>query len=209
MLAIAAAAAAAIHWGSLVPLLVTGLATMGSPGPATISVTAAGAAYGVRNSLGYAAGITGRTWVVLVAVATGITVTLLAVPALRIVVIVFSAAYILRLAYHVATAPPLREADAGEHAPSFVGGAVLAVVNPKAWVAIAATFASARLADAPAADALVKVTILGGLLIVIMGGWLVTGASIAPLLRDPRRSRRFNLALAIALVVATALAVIH
>jgi threonine/homoserine/homoserine lactone efflux protein len=146
---------------------------------------------------------------VLVAVATGITVTLLAVPALRIVVIVFSAAYILRLAYHVATAPPLREAAAGEHAPSFVGGAVLAVVNPKAWVAIAATFASARLADAPAADALVKVTILGGLLIVIMGGWLVTGASIAPPLRDPRRSRRFNLALAIALVVATASAVIH
>ena len=65
---------------------------MGSPGPATISLTAAGSAYGLRRSLGYLAGIVVGTTLVLLAVATGITAALLAVPGLRPVLIVISAA---------------------------------------------------------------------------------------------------------------------
>jgi len=72
-----------VHWAAFAPLLVTALAVMGSPGPATISLTATGAAFGVRRSLAYLAGIVVGTSVVLVAVATGITATLLAVPSLR------------------------------------------------------------------------------------------------------------------------------
>jgi threonine/homoserine/homoserine lactone efflux protein len=120
---------------------------MGSPGPATISLTAVGSAYGVRRSLGYLIGLIVGTAIVLVAVATGITATLLAVPALRSVLIVISAAYILGLAYHIATAPRLGDQTATTAAPSLVGGTLLGVANPKAWIAIAAVFASARLAD--------------------------------------------------------------
>ena len=98
---------ATIRWGSAGPLLVTSLAIMGSPGPATISLTAAGSAYGVIRSLPYLVGIICGTTIVLVAVATGITSTLLVLPALRTVLLAISAAYILWLAYHVATAPPL------------------------------------------------------------------------------------------------------
>src|SRR5258708_24188738 len=42
-----------IRWGSVGPLLFISLAIMGSPGPATISLMAAGSAYGVRPSLPY------------------------------------------------------------------------------------------------------------------------------------------------------------
>src|SRR5438093_23795 len=49
--------AAAIRWGSAGPLMITSLAIMGSPGPATISLTAAGSAYGVRRSVAYLVGI--------------------------------------------------------------------------------------------------------------------------------------------------------
>ena len=38
-------------------LVLTSLAIMGSPGPATISLTATGSAFGVRRSLGYLTGI--------------------------------------------------------------------------------------------------------------------------------------------------------
>jgi len=197
--------AATIHWGSIGPLLVTALAIMGSPGPATISLTAAGSAYGVRRSLGYLAGIVAGTVVVLVAVATGITATLLAVPALRSVLIVLSAAYILWLAYRIATAGVGTGPRLGA-APSLAGGAMLGVANPKAWVAIAATFGSARLADPATTDAAAKVALLSMVAVLIMTVWLVVGASFAPALRDPRRARVVNLALAAALVAATALA---
>jgi threonine/homoserine/homoserine lactone efflux protein len=200
---------AAIRWAALGPLVATALAIMGTPGPATISVSAAGAAYGLRRSLAYTVGVMAGTMLVLVAVATGITVTLLAVPALRIALIVLSAAYILRLAYRVATAPPLATQTAAKAAPSLVGGTVLGVANPKAWVAFAAIFASARLADAATADAVAKVAVLGSIIVLIMSTWWIAGAAFAPFLRDARRARIVNAMLAVVLVVATALAVAH
>jgi len=199
---------AAIRWGSLGPLLLAATAIMGSPGPATVSLVAVGSVYGVRRSLPYLVGIIVGTTAVLVAVATGITAALLAVPALSSVLLAISAAYILWLAYHIATAPPLSRQTAASAAPSLAGGALLGVANPKAWVAIAAVFASVELADAPAADAAAKTVALTAMIVAINFAWLVAGASVAPLLRDPRRSRAINIALATALVAATALAVL-
>lgn len=192
----------------MLELLLASLLIMGSPGPATISLTAAGSAYGLRRSLGYLAGIVVGTGLVLLAVATGITAALLAVPALRPVLIGISAAYILWLAWKVATAPALAGHERAE-SPSFAGGALLGVANPKAWVAIAAVFASARLAAGTAADAAAKVVLLSGMIVLINSAWLVVGASLAPFLRDPRRARVVNVVLAAALVGAAALAVVH
>ena len=199
---------APVHWGQAGTLLLTALAIMGSPGPATISLTAAGSAYGVRRSAGYLAGIVAGTTAVLIAVATGITAALLAVPALRAVLIAASAAYILWLAYHIATAPPSAQADAKD-SPSLAGGALLGIANPKAWIAIAAVLASAHLTAGPAADAAAKTAALTVMIILINTAWLIAGASLAPAFRDPRRSRVINLAMAVALVAATALAVVH
>ncbi len=192
-----------------VSLVLTSLAIMGSPGPATISLTAAGSAYGVRRSLGYLVGIVLGTTIVLVAVGTGITATLLAVPALRSALIAISVAYILWLAYHVATAPPLAAQSAASNAPTFAGGALLGVANPKAWVAIAAVFAGNHLARSATGDAAAKIAILTVMIVLINATWLAAGASFAPLLRDPRRARIINVTLAAALVASTALAVLH
>jgi threonine/homoserine/homoserine lactone efflux protein len=200
---------AAVEWGAAVPLLVTALAIMGSPGPATISLTAVGSAYGVRRSLAYLAGIVLGTAVVLVAVATGVTATLLAAPVLRAALLVVSAGYILWLAYHVATAPPLAAEATGATAPSLGGGAMLGVANPKAWVAIAAVFASARLAHSALTDAAAKTLLLAGMIVVINTAWLIAGAALAPALRDPRRARIVNALLAVSLVAATGLALLH
>jgi threonine/homoserine/homoserine lactone efflux protein len=185
------------------------LAIMGSPGPATISLVAAGSVRGVRRSLPYLVGIIAGTTIVLIAVATGITAALLAAPAIGSILIWISAVYILWLAYHIATAPPLSESSASGEAFSLAGGAVLGIANPKAWVAIAAVFASVRLADAPTTDSAAKLAVLTAMIIVICGAWLIAGKSIAPLLRTPRRARMVNAALAVGLVAATAVAVLH
>ncbi|HEX2376864.1 MAG TPA: LysE family transporter [Gaiellales bacterium] len=195
------------RWDAAGSLVVTALAIMGTPGPATISLTAVGSAHGMRRSLGYLAGIVAGTTAVLLAVATGITAALLAVPAVRPVLIAAGAVYILWLAYHVATAPPLAQRGGAMAAPGVVGGALLGVANPKAWIAIAAVFASARLADGAAADATAKVAVLTGMIVVINAAWLAAGASLAPLLSDPRRARLVNRGLAAVLVAAAALAV--
>jgi len=198
-----------IRWGSVGTLVLISLAIMGSPGPATISLVAAGSVRGVRRSFPYLFGIIAGTTLVLVAVATGITAALLAVPRVGSVLIWISVAYILWLAYQIATAPPLSKLTGASNAFSLMGGAILGIANPKAWVAIAAVFASVHLADAPTDDAAAKIVVLTVMIIVICATWLVAGRSIAPLLRDPPRARLVNAALAVGLVGATALALLH
>jgi threonine/homoserine/homoserine lactone efflux protein len=201
---------ATIRSSALPALLLTALAIMGSPGPATISLTAAGSAFGIGRSLRYLIGIIVGTWIVLLAVATGITASLLAVPVLRSVLVGASAAYLAWLAYHIATAPaPTNQSSAAADAPSLRGGALLGVANPKAWVAIGAVFASGRLASAAALDALLKVAVLAAMVVIISSTWLLVGASFAPLLRTPRVARIVNIVLAGALLAATAVAVIQ
>ncbi|MBI3199539.1 MAG: LysE family transporter [Rhodospirillales bacterium] len=185
----------------LLSLIVASLVVMGSPGPSTISVTAVGAAFGFGRSLGYVAGLIAGTIAVLLAVATGVVAVLLAMPRLAPVLLAASAIYILYLAYRIATAPPLSRPDAAAAAPSFAGGMLLAVANPKAYVAIAAVFAGSAL------DAAAKTAVLAVMIVLIHLVWLLAGAAFSRVFHDPRWSRRVNLAFAAALVATTVYAV--
>ncbi len=199
---------ATVRAGSVWPLVLTSLAIMGSPGPVTVSLTAMGSARGLRRSLRYWLGIVIGTLIVLLAVATGITAAVLAVPYAPTVLIAASAAYLLRLAYKIATAPPPGDEPQSIRAPTLAGGLMLGVANPKAWVAIAAVYAGGHLAASPGADAAAKLGVLTVMVFLISGGWLLIGASMAPIFREPRRARALNLVLAVALVAATLLAVL-
>jgi threonine/homoserine/homoserine lactone efflux protein len=199
----------AIRWGALAPLVLTSLAIMGSPGPATMSLVAVGSAYGVRRCVPYLVGIIIGSTLVLLAVATGMTATLLAVPAVSSVVFGIAVAYILWLAYHIATAPSLKQQDARVAAPSLASGALLGLANPKAWIAMSAVFASADLAATAATDAAAKILVLTVMIIVINAAWLSASTTLAPLLRHPGKARVVNTLLAGALIIATALAVLE
>lgn len=94
-------------WRQLVALVLAATIVMGSPGPATISVTAVGAAFSLRHSLRYAGGIILGTIAVLLVVATGVMAVLTSMPRFAPLLAVASAVYILYLAFKIATAPPL------------------------------------------------------------------------------------------------------
>ena len=130
-------------------------------------------------------------------------------PAARPGLIGVAVAYILYLAYHIATAPPLAAGPGAAAAPSLAGGLLLGVANPKAWVAIARGVRQRAPVRPAAVDAGLKTCVLVVMIVIINTGWLVAGASLAPILRDPVRSRRANLVLAAALIVSTAAALLH
>jgi threonine/homoserine/homoserine lactone efflux protein len=194
-------------WQQLLALVLAASVVMGSPGPATISVTAIGAAFSLRNSLRYASGIILGTVAVLLVVATGITAVLTSMPGVAPVLAVASAAYILYLAYKIATAPPLAARDSGAVLPTFLGGFLLAVANPKAYVAIAAVLAgSATAAGADALGVPARLAVLTLMIVAIHVLWLLAGAAFARYLRKPLASRIINLVFAATLVLTTTLA---
>ena len=189
-------------WRQLLGLMLVATVVMGSPGPATISVTAVGAAFGLRGSLGYTSGVVLGTIAVLVVVATGLMAMLVSVPTLAPVLAVASAAYILYLAFKIATAPPLAASDDRATRPTFLAGFLLAIANPKAYVAIAAVFAGPGELGVG-----FKLAVLALMIVVIHAVWLLAGAAFARFLRQPVASRIINLVFAATLVLTTALAV--
>jgi threonine/homoserine/homoserine lactone efflux protein len=196
-------------WRPLAALILASAAVMGSPGPSTMSVTAVGAAFGLRRSLDYLWGLILGTIAVLIAVATGLFALLLSVPRLAPLLLAASAAYILYLAFKIATAPPLSKTDRRTAAPSFAAGFLLALANPKAYVAIAAVFASADLpVGAPAAGALLKTVVLALMIVAIHLAWLLAGSAFSRIFHDPVSSRIANILFAVILVVATAVAIL-
>src|SRR5262245_28797475 len=124
----------------LIPFILAGLALAGSPGPNTLSLAAAGAAFGVQRSLAYMIGLCIGMLAVMVIVASGLASLLLAIPGAAPVVVVLAAVYFIYLAWRIATAPPLSEGAADRKQPSFAGGVFLSLINPKGYAAMAALF---------------------------------------------------------------------
>lgn len=194
-------------WRPLTALILASVVIMGSPGPSTISASAVGAAFGVRGSLHYVCGLIVGTIAVLLAVSLGFVALVTSIPHGGRVLGGISAAYILFLAFKIATAPPLGSEGSPVAAPAFVGGFVLAIVNPKAYLAIAAVFAGQTIITADhGRDAVVKTALLSFMIVIIHMCWLSVGASLSRILRDPVSSRLINVSLAAALVIMTLVA---
>lgn len=194
---------------NLVVLWLAAFPLMGSPGPATMSLAGIGAAYGVRKGLPWLAGICVGTSTVVLLIATGVTGIVLAVPALATAVTFVAAAYILYLAWKIATAPPVAAPDTAARAPSFAGALALAIANPKAYAAIGAAYTGVTVIGSDVfADAVIKASALVLVVIIVNPAWLGFGSLIAGVLRDPRLSRVINVTFAVLLVVSVALALI-
>ena len=187
---------------ALIGLLVAALALMGGPGPATLSVAATSAVFGVRGALPYYAGVCCGTSTIVVLVGTGVTGLILAIPGVAPVLVALAGAYIIYLSYRIATAPPVQSrADAGT-APSTLVGYLFAIANPKGYAAIGAVFSGfALLPSDPGYDAVLKAVILIAIVAVVNTTWLLTGSVLARLFQSPRASRVLNVTFAVLLVL--------
>ena len=190
---------------SLFGFMLAGLALAGSPGPNTLSLAAAGAAFGARPSLGYMAGLVIGMVGVMGIAAAGVIGVLLSIPGAKPVVIAASAIYFAYLAYRIATAPVLAEGAGAGRRPSFAGGLFLSLVNPKGYAAMAALFSGFVLVrDQLALDAALKALVLLAIIIAVNIVWLLIGAALTRLFRDPRTNRAINIAFAVLLIASVA-----
>ena len=187
--------------------LLAAVALAGSPGPATLSLTATGAAFGARRGAAYLAGIVIGMVAVMAIVASGLVGLLLAVPGATPVVTVLAAAYFLYLAWRIATAPPLAADTAERRTPTFAGGLLLSLINPKGYAAMAALFSGFVLVqERLALDVAVKMAVLVLIITAVNVAWLLAGAALTRFFRDPRTNRAINVAFAVLLVASVALA---
>ena len=187
--------------------LLAALALAGSPGPATLSLTATGAAFGARRGAAYLAGIVVGMVAVMAVVASGLVGLMLAIPGAKPAVTILAAAYFIYLAWRIATAPPLGDETAQRRAPTFAAGLLLSLVNPKGYAAMAALYSGFVLVqDRIALDIAAKMTTLVVIIVAVNVAWLSAGAALTGLFRDPATNRAINIAFAVLLVASVLLA---
>ncbi|MEI6201410.1 MAG: LysE family transporter [Enhydrobacter sp.] len=187
--------------------ILSAIALAGSPGPNTLSLTAASAAFGPRRVTGYFTGLLAGMVLVMAIVASGLVGLVFAIPGVSPFVVGAAALYFVYLAWRIAMAPPLGDSAGTGQPPTFVAGMMLSLVNAKGYAAMAALFSSFVLVrDRVAIDALSKTAVLVVVIAAVNFGWMFAGAALSGLFRDPRTNRIVNVAFAILLLVSVALA---
>lgn len=187
--------------------LIAAIALAGSPGPATLSLAAAGAAFGAHRGVAYLVGIVLGMVAVMAIVASGMVGLLLAIPGVAPVVAALAALYFLWLAWRIATAPPLSDEGARRTPPTVAAGLLLSLVNPKGYVAMAALYSGFTLLPGRlAADVAIKLIVLTIVIALVNVAWLLAGAALTRFFRNPRTNRIINVAFAVLLVGSVVLA---
>jgi len=188
--------------------LTAAVGLLGSPGPAIAALIAVGRNRGFIGGLSYFLGLQ-----LGLASAAGITAaglfSLLAAfpPALRVMTIA-ATAYLIYLAWKIASSPvgATAEASNGAHA-SPAAGFLLGVTNPKAYLAFASLLASYTLIkDSAQQDACTKWSLLVAVMIAVDIVWLYAGVFLRGLMLSPKSERVLNVALGLTVLVAAGLA---
>lgn len=180
---------------------------IGTPGPGVLSLAGVGAAYGYRDGVRYMVGLFLGNLMVALAVLTGLAAVMLAEPAVRTVLGVLSAAYLLWLAYKIAFAGSRVAFIERPQPPGIRGGILLQAINPKAYAVSTAIFANfAFMAARPGLEAGLKLLIFNAIWVVLHVFWLWLGVTIRRLDLSPGTQRAINIGMALAMLGVVALA---
>lgn len=183
------------------------VALAGSPGPATLSLAATGAAFGARRGLAYMAGILVGMMAVMAVVVSGLAGALLALPGVAPLVMAAAAAYFIWLAARIAMAPPLTDGSDARSRPSFAGGVFLSLCNPKGYAAVSALYSGFVLVRGRIEiDAAAKIAVMIAVTALVNAAWLTAGTGLTRIFREPRSNRAVNILFAATLIASVAFA---
>ncbi len=178
------------------------LTTSITPGPNNLMLMASGANFGVRQTLPHALGVSLGFGAMVVIVGLGLGALFLASPRLQTALKVAGFAYILWLAWKVATASGIGESADGKGRPlTFIEASLFQWVNVKAWmmaigaIAVYTTATGNVFWEVPA---LALVFVLVNQPSVAL--WMVLGVGMRRFLSKPNRLRAFNIVMALLLV---------
>lgn len=179
-----------------------------TPGPSNALLLIAGVRSGFVGGLPCVAGVVAGMASMMAAAGLGLAGLIGALPEALLVLRIAGAAFLLRLAWQIAHAPPLPTARQGG-AVGFWRALAFQWINPKSWI-VSISAASAYGAGYPGGPVAVATMLALVFAAAATPGcliWLGFGALLQRHLADPRRSRRFNIGMATALTASIVLVV--
>ncbi|MGJ8570689.1 MAG: LysE family translocator [Hoeflea sp.] len=172
----------------------------GTPGPNTMMLFTSGVNFGFRNTVPHMFGIGIGFLVLLLAVGFGLGALLTAFPALYLVLKILGGAYLVYIAWRIATSVTLPEAKAGARPMTFLEAAAFQWVNPKAWVMLVTAMGIYTDPDHYTDTVMLIFLAFAIATVPCVSAWAGFGSVLRSWLADPVRLKWFNISMAVLLV---------
>ena len=180
-------------------LLFTATASI-TPGPNNIMIMASGVNFGVKRSIPHVLGICLGFPVMVIGLGLGLGTIFENFPILHDIIKVLGVAYLLYLAWLIASSSPFEEAASSAMPLRFDQAVLFQWVNPKAWVMATGAIS----AYTTVGDTLAQVLFIAFAFFITaapsVAVWLIFGAGLKRYLENPRHNRTFNISMALLLI---------
>lgn len=184
----------------LLAVVLYGIVSSVTPGPNNFMLLASGVNFGFRRTIPHMLGIAGGFASLLLAVGFGLGAVLTTFPSLHLVLKVAGAAYLMYLAYRIATSRSLGDGNGRAEPMSFMQAAAFQWVNPKAWAMAVTAMALYTSTAAPIASVLIIVVVFTLVNLPCVSVWAGFGVVLRGFLADPVRLKWFNITMGVLLV---------
>jgi len=174
-----------------------------TPGPNNLMLMASGTNFGFVRSIPHMLGVSVGFTLMIVLVGGGLAQIFEIYPVAHAVLKYASCAYLVYLAWKIATsAPPGAKGAAEEKSRplTFVQAALFQWVNPKAWTMALTAVSAYTLPADPFMSLLVVAAVFGAINLPTVSSWTLMGMQLRRFLSDPLRLRVFNVTMALVLV---------
>jgi threonine/homoserine/homoserine lactone efflux protein len=191
-----------IAFQTLVALAAFAFISAVTPGPNNLMLMASGTNFGFGRTGPHMLGVALGFAMMVLVVGLGLGAILAAVPGAMLVLKIVSTAYLLYLAWRIATAPPPRldQTVASGRPLGFFQAAAFQWVNPKGWT-MALTAVTVYV---PANDRVLGALVVALVFLVVnipsVVIWAAAGVQLRRLIHRPRAYRAFNVVAALLLV---------
>ncbi len=184
---------------TLLALISFAIAGAFTPGPNNIMLAASGMNFGFTRSAPHMAGIVVGFVVMLLSVGFGLGSLFAAYPAAQAALKIVGVAYLLWLAWRIANAAPA-DPSARSRPLKFIEAALFQWVNPKGLLAVFGAMSIFIRPEEAVSDVLTVALVFFAVSIGAVLTWTVFGTALGSFIRDRRKLRIFNIAMALLLV---------
>ena len=172
-----------------------------TPGPNNLMLLASGTNYGFVRSLPHMLGISGGFAFLLVCVGLGLGEILEASPRLYLALKFAGAAYLVYLAFRIATSGPVAAGQVDSRPMMFLEAAAFQWVNPKAWVMALGSMTAYTNQASYLLSVIIVATVFTVVNLPSVAVWCGMGVGLRQFLSDPFRLRVCNVVMALLLVL--------
>jgi threonine/homoserine/homoserine lactone efflux protein len=177
-----------------------------TPGPNNLMITASGTNFGYWRSLPHMLGVTFGFPAMLVAMAFGLMQLFEIWPVLHKILRYAGAAYMIYLAFRIATSTSLGKAQSKGHPLRFLEAALFQWINPKAVIF---ALSAVSMFTTPDGNFIFETMFLAGIAVLVsfssISTWCLFGTAIGHYLKSPKALRFFNFTMAGTLVASITL----